>query len=132
MKNYFTLTLAVLIIFGSSCGILKSAAEKQQQAIAGNRVLTKVDKASDFKNTATAEEINAFVEKSIRVTINISGEGNYKRLMNDRTEKGKIIVSEDAQTLSMGKENYQIQSVSEQNMVLAKGDYLYTFENVPE
>ena len=110
MKQFISFTFVSLIIFSTSCGILKSASEKFSYNLSGKWELVDVQKLPNYNSSVSAKEINDIIDAGYVLTIIVDEFGNYIKMMNSEKETGKTVISEDAKTVSFGTDKYIIQT----------------------
>ena len=130
MKQFITAAFAILIIFGSSCGIFRTDSQKFTKVLNGNWELIEVQKTPKFTNNISAKEINDIIDAKYSLTYSIDESGEYIKMKNQVKETGKTTISEDTKTLSFGADKYTVLSYSKEEMQIQKGDYSYTFQKI--
>jgi len=127
MKKTQLLSILLLSLLISACGIFKSPVEKLDAQLIGTWELSSADKVPSYQNPETLEEINTIVNAAFETKYEFLPNGTYVKTTKIDQEKGSKAIKEGGKRLRLGNAEFEIKEYTENELKLQKGKYLYTF-----
>lgn len=119
----------LLIVFSTfSCGIFKTADQKTDSKLLGRWELISAEKDPAYQKKDTKAEINTVITKAYRLNFELLADSSYIKTSEAGKEKGLKKVSNEGQHLHLGSEEFQIIRIDENELLLKKGQYIFTFK----